>query len=290
MATSYAPDSRQQSSLTSLPAEVRVKIYQALFDDIKITYTLTDEQLNNVLDGVYFAPEDIPRACQPSYPFAILSVNQQIRQEAQPIESTRQIHLELRWWGKSLKRDPLHGPSPLISLPTNMHHRVRSISSDDYWADHWTIKCCLDESFLFKFPNLRTFEVTRRGPPIRKYWQNVRDLINADAREHRWPEAERARIVRAWPVPGTGTGLNFDWNNWHTAESDRVIPLREHEEKAVALDNAVTSRRLRITMPVILFGWMGESEERERKPTDFMMRAVRSAVDIRKITTTNVFC
>ncbi|KAJ9615887.1 hypothetical protein H2200_001964 [Cladophialophora chaetospira] len=274
MATKFPsspPAPVQAASLLGRPAEIRVKIYQALFDEFTVIYSLTDKQWKRAKNGVFPDPGKVPRTCEPNHPLAILDVSKRIRRESLPIEPNRVLHLEFRKWGRSLNRDPLLGPCRLVRLPNNIRNRVCSIATDEYWAHHWIIKCCLNDHFPKLFPNVRTLEIKRRPKTITHiHWRRVNEMIENEVQEYQFCPEECARIVRSWPVPGTG----FSWRGgWH-GESDEALPLRYEEGSAKRLEEVIGSGRLSIKMPGDLFGSLPLYLHRGLRPTDVSMRGI----------------
>jgi hypothetical protein len=188
--------SAESPSLMTIPTEIRLKIYEALYDKVQVKYTV--KTINSQLWRREY--QIVRRMPEQYYPFAVLTVNKKISREAQRIVSNCPVLLEFEGCTDHCSLNML--------LPRTVLRRTHSITTDEsfWYADVGSLKCCLDTHI---YPNLRHLEL--RGPP--KQIQMPRDVIESLAKKNDFYGYELS--------PELCTQVQNSWPSW----APQVAPL-----------------------------------------------------------------
>ena len=158
----------------TIPAEVRVKIYGALFEEIKIKQTLERRPVRRPFSRPYRPPyrssrvspifgdlhdttkEIVHCTFRPRHPFAILQVSKKVREQAHVLATICPVHLEIAGY-------PLGSDLTSVRLPSTARLGICSLvvdSSPHFFED---IDHFLDKSV---YPNLRSIEFRKEAPRV----------------------------------------------------------------------------------------------------------------------------
>ncbi len=179
-----------------LPAEIRVKIYEAVFDKVQVEYTL------NIMTRGHNPPNGgrhkvMHRVPDHHYPLALLVVNKKVRQEALSIATACPVFLQFTGCGRVFE---LH-----LQVPYTIQHRLCGITTDDSvdGIGHLTygaMACYLPENRPL-YPNLRSVEIrgSRATPRIAVSAEVVKKLSQArGVRDYRLPVDVSSQTQTTW--------------------------------------------------------------------------------------------
>lgn len=186
-----------------LPAEIRVKIYEAYFDKIKVKYTVETQAAQS--PKWKSACHVIQRKSEDYNSLALVS--QTIRQEILPIATTSPILLEVEGCREQISLDRI------LSDPVRL--RVCAVitdeSLDEITSIHRAVMACYLSENRPHFPNLRSVEF--QGRPMRvpvspEVAKVLSGLYQAPVfyRYNLQPEFQ-ARVLTLWSAFGTQTEL-----------------------------------------------------------------------------------
>ena len=152
------PSSDSESpTFMTLPVEIRLKIYEALLDKIKVKYTVQRHPtMHEYWRGETGRYKVVRRTPEPYHSFAILTASKKINEEAQNAAATCPVVWEVEGCMDHCSLDAL--------LPETVVRRVCSIITDEsfWYGCKGSLKCCFDRQ---AYSNLRHLEL--RGPPKR---------------------------------------------------------------------------------------------------------------------------
>ena len=164
-----------------LPAEIRLNIYEQLYEYINI------RQQTSLARGK--APDTLLTTCTSRYALAILDVNKQVRDEAYHIAMNCPITVEA-----------LHGPGVsrrriAIDLPLQVTRRIRIIATDRTAWDLWEHM----RSIFAQYPSLQRLELRDVQVALYVSVQDMKPLLRAGVREFTAPELSVSRFQNLFP-------------------------------------------------------------------------------------------
>ncbi|KAJ9610698.1 hypothetical protein H2200_005475 [Cladophialophora chaetospira] len=189
--TSPGQDKPAAQTFETLPAEIRIKIYHDLFSGFKLKYTIADPITKK--PGCAYVPEDsiVLCQCEPRYPFAILTVNKKLSEEAIAISRSCPVFLDVR--GCTIRSS-----WKLIVLSVDVRHRIHSVVTDEQLWKRYPgfLKWCSEPT---NYPALREVEI--QGPMVflRGSTKATETFIRTGVWEHQLGTAEFEYLLRSWP-------------------------------------------------------------------------------------------
>ncbi|KAJ9610697.1 hypothetical protein H2200_005474 [Cladophialophora chaetospira] len=215
------PGEPNPPTLMSIPVELRLKVYEILSTDIKITYTmLKNLEKDSGLTSHGLRPPIVPRTCSSPYPYAILAVCKQICREAKALIEDRPVNVEFRnwislWIGPSLLK--------VTKFDTSICARIRSITTDDPNFPDYVIKSLSDwkEIPMQLFTNLLSMEFQGRPKDIAAGFESM------------FEEGELEE-----PITGTKCARIVERSTW-VKETNRLVSLIRNRQPKFVLRSKV---------------------------------------------------
>jgi len=182
----------------TLPTELRLKIYEAIFTGVTIVYATKNNQppthfLERSAPGTHLSTRPIMvRKVTPQHPFTLLCACKTIKQEATEIARRSPISVELHdWYLLAGKQSPL-----VTQLPHQVHHRICEVMINEarsYSSLENILSSCSDPS---AFTSLRHINIWGHSARLGITSEIARHVLGNGGNEYNFSHGQCVQTVQ----------------------------------------------------------------------------------------------